>query len=624
MNATIALMEPVGAHSNVDAHVIFLSNATKRCLQRTLQALFREGLLSREHLITEGGISWLPLWPQQAILRFEGLTIGGIGNCELHGSVSCYRTGERPQPIVSAAALVACVTGMPGDMFTAQDRQRLMQELDNCVDNETLCLTYRHDWGQALRAQITAGHHESFLAALRSGAFDNPVLLLEQWGTVGHPWHPTYKTRLGLTPQEVCALSPEFQANVTVQLAAIRADKVRLAMSEDGQCFAAWFAGLFPAQWEAWTDRLQQDGLNPCDWLPLPMHPWQADRLIPQEFAAEIRNGELKILAGLGFPASPTMSFRTVVPGRSTTLPHMKLPVSLRLTSVQRTVSPKSAVMGPRLTRLITHILAHEHGFDGTLDVVGEVAGLHYLDPDGNDDRARHLSALFRINPACKIDDELFPVPVGALFADTPLTGRPLVTELIDAGYGDHAGGALRFFEQYTATVLRAVLAPYLLYGIAFEAHQQNSFIMVDRRGHPVRLLVRDFGDLRIHRPTLRRTGLDLQAYRAGHTLFDNNDPVRDKLVHAVLLCHLSELAILLSRSYCHPESAFWNMFRHQLDFMFDRLRPRTESQRWHAERHHLLEAAWPAKAFVRMRLCDTSDDLHGSMPNPLRSGART
>ena len=74
------------------------SEARRRSLQRTLQALFREDILNRDQLITEGAVSWLPLWSQQGMLRFEGLAIGRIGDCRLMGSVSYYATGERPQP----------------------------------------------------------------------------------------------------------------------------------------------------------------------------------------------------------------------------------------------------------------------------------------------------------------------------------------------------------------------------------------------------------------------------------------------------------------------------------------------------------------------------------------------
>ena len=597
-----------------------LLEARKRSLQRTLQALFRENILVREHLILESAFAWLPLWSQQALLRFEGLQIGRIGNCQISGPISFYRTGERPQPISTASSLLACVvSSLPG--VAPDNLQRLMHELDNSVENDALCLNYRRNWAQQLVAQIGADQ-PCFISAVRNSALPNPALLLEQWGTLGHPWHPTYKTKLGLSAHEVIAFSPEFQPVLQVPLAAIKSAKAHVAFSADGGDYRHWFATTFPQPWSRWEESLNRLGENPEAWLPLPLHPFQAQRVIPQQFAREIAAGDLLLLPGVAFNASPTMSLRTVVPEGSPALPHVKLPVCLRLTSVQRTLSPKSAVMGPRLTQLLTRMVAHERGFGNTLDIVGEDVGLHYIDPDNDDDRARHLSVLFRANPMSKRSSNLFPVPVGALFADSPMGGRPIATDLIGLFCGDHAKGAAEFFERYAATVLTATLSAYLLYGIAFEAHQQNSFIMVNQHYEPVQLLVRDFGDLRVHGPTLRHAGLALMPYRPGHTVFESDEPVRDKLIHAVMLCHLAELALLLSRTYNHPEAHFWNILRRETENVFGRLRARTEPQRWNAERSALLESNWPAKSFLRMRLSDTSDDLHGHMPNPLKTAS--
>jgi D-ornithine---citrate ligase len=595
--------------------------AKQHGLQRTLQALFRENLLPRENLLVEGSVALLPLWSQQGLLRFEGLQIGRIGDCRLSGSVSYYKKGDRPHPVPTAAALLACIAdSLPGGTST-DDLQRLTQELNNSMENDALCLNYRATWAQELTTELGSAW-PCFIAALRHSAVQNTALLLEQWGTVGHPWHPMHKCKLGLTADEVVALSPEFQPVLQIPLVAIRSNKAHITLSNDSGNYPQWFAHTFPQIWFQWQTALRQMQQDPIAWLPLPLHPYQAQQVITQKFAKEIAMGDLVLLSDVSFAASPTMSFRTVVPQGSVNLPHVKLPVSLRLTSVQRTVSPKSAVMGPRLTRLLNTIVADEKGFDGTLDIVAEDVGLHYIDPNNDDDRARHLSVLFRANPMSKCTADLFPVPVGCLFADSPFGGRPIIADLVGLSFGDHPKGAIDFFEHYATTILTATLSAYLLYGIAFEAHQQNSFIMVNQRYEPVQLLVRDFGDLRVHGPTLQRTGLELIAYRAGYTVFESVEPVRDKLLHAVMLCHVAEIALLLSHIYQHPAEKFWAIFRRKVEKVFDQLQARTEPQRWKTERHALLESDWPAKSFFRMRLSNTSDDVHGQMPNPLTKPA--
>jgi len=587
------------------------SQARRRALVRTVQALFREGLLDAAQLVRDGTAMWLPLWRQQALLRFDGLTIGRSGACRLEGALAFYVAGGAPRLVTGPSALLSCLAPSLGT--APAPLARLLGELDNSVDNDTLCLSHRSAWAPVLRRD--AAGSESFFEWLRERFAGNPALLLEQWGTLGHPWHPCQKTKLGLSAAEVTAMSPEFGAELGLPVAALHTACAHVETSHSRLDYRQWFAERFTTAWDDWTRALERRGQDPADWLPLPMHPYQAERVLPSDFKEDIDAGALLLLPEVSLPASPTMSFRTVVPQGSRELPHIKLPVSLRLTSVQRTVSPKSAVMGPRLTALLRRILEDEGGFEGTLDVVGEDIGIHYRLNADQDDRARHVAALFRANPMAQRGDGLFPYPVGALFADSPLDGRALVDELIQSS----GCAPLAFFERYLAVALPAVLGPYLLHGIAFEAHQQNSFMLVDARGLPRRLLLRDFGDLRLHRPTLLRSGHDLVVHREGHTAFDSVEPVRDKLLHAVFLCHLAELGLLIARGHGIDEAAMWRGLAGETARVFERLRARTDPARWEAERHALLEAPWPAKAFLRMRVTDSSDDVVGRMPNPLR-----
>jgi siderophore synthetase component len=594
-------------------------NARQRGLQRTLQALFREQLLEPGHLIHDHHASWLPLWGQRAMLRFEGLRLGRIGNLQLDGAITLMQAGRPPQVLDTPEALLAGVApSLPGPP-AAEDLQRLSAELENSTANDALCAQYRAGWADRLSASLGA-RHPQFLAALRAAGQANIPLLLEQWGTLGHPSHPTYKAKLGLDPNEVIALSPEFEAQLELPLAALRASKAHTSLADGGEDYRSWFGRTYPQAWQAWLAALQARGLPHQDWLPLPTHPYQSERQLPQLFAQEIAAGDL-LLLDAAMPATPTMSFRTVTPYGSAQMPHVKLPVSLVMTSAQRTVSPKSVVMGPRVSRLLSVIVANEGGFDGTLAIVPELCGIHLLDAD--DDRARHLSALYRANPAACVAPGMLPVPVGALFAESPFSGRALVTEAVALSGSDDAAGAQAFFRHYAATVLRAVLSPYLLYGVAFEAHQQNSFIVLDRQFRPVQLLVRDFGDIRIHRPTLERSGHALQTHRSGHVLFDDVEFVRAKVLHAVLLCQLSELALLLARSYGCDEDVFWRILADATGQVLDVLRARVDPARWQQEGAALLEDDWPVKSLLRMRFKDSPDDTLGRMPNPLREAQR-
>ena len=601
------------------------AEARRRGLEKLVQALFREKLLNTEtQLIADGPeVSWLPLWGQRTLLRFEGLHFRGIGACRLHGDVHYYAVAGGAKRIATPSELLRLLAPALPIETGREALQRLCRELDDSVINDALGRQFRRQFSgewQAHQRRQDSPPPSAFITALRGSCHSNPSLLLEQWGSQGHPWHPTDKAKLGFSPHEVRAYSPEFQPEIQLAWAALKAERARLSYADTETDYAGWFAAQFPVLWQAWLAALAARGVAPEGWLPLPLHPYQAEHVVSARFSAEIAAGDLLLLPDIALPASPTLSLRTVVPNGSATTPHIKLPVSVQLTSAERTVSPKSTVMGPRLTRLLREILKRERNFGGRLEIVPERIGLHVVPIDGSDDSARHLSVLYRDNPGAWLNEECLPIPVAALLAASPHDDRPIAAELVKLAHGDDPHDAQAYFARYATTVLSAVIAPYLRYGIAFEAHQQNSYLLTDRHYAPVRLLLRDFGDLRVHGPTLRRQGLELAPYKAGFTVFDTVEPVRDKLIHASLVCHLGELALRFSEHWQIAETKLWSIMRHEIEAVFDATREGTDPQRWQEERHALLDDDWPTKCLLRMRLQNSSDDIHVRMANPLSS----
>ena len=213
-------------------------------------------------------------------------------------------------------------------------------------------------------------------------------------------------------------------------------------------------------------------------------------------------------------------------------------------------------------------------------------------------------------------------VPVGSLFA-IDQHGQPLLRQWVRLSQGkDDAAAMLAFFHDYAAISVPALLGMYLRYGVAFEAHQQNSFMVMAADGQLSRLLLRDFGDIRIDRKTLHAHGLDIELHDPKMTLYDDAGFVRDKLLHTVFMCHLGELILLAARHFDIPQALLWNELSAQVSQCFDDLRSQVDPQRWATEREALLEQAWPAKSFMRMRLLESHADIVGRLPNPLSAAA--
>lgn len=607
--------------------------ARRRVLSRLLQALFREALLNADQLIadTRADVTLLPIWQQRVLLRFTGLRPGALGSWTLTGDIAVLAHERPPAPIERPSALLNWLAPML-DIGDATDAHRLAAiarlatEMDNSQDNDTLCQAYRLAWGERLAAEHRTAASQDALALLCGDGTPHTLARTEQWGTGGHPWHPAYKTRLGLAPEQVIALSPEFEAQVPIGVVAVAAHRLQVTTMEGVQPYTHWFAATFPDAMAAFRKALLARQLAPEAWLPLPVHPWQRDTTLGETFAPEFAAGELINLPDISIAARPTMSFRTVAATDAPGGPMLKLPVSMRLTSVERTVSPKSAVMGPRVSALLERILATDAGLANVLSIVPERHGIHVAGTE--DDRARHLSMIVRDNPTTRIAGTARLLPVGALFtpdftADMTHAAAPLLLDTVLARQADgtRAERAARFFNAYLRVAIPAIVGLYLRYGIALEAHQQNTFVVIDEAGMPVRLVVRDFGDVKIALPTLQAQGFSIEPFRAGHTTYPDRDIPRKKLIHAFLLCHIGELALALFPE--HGSAVGLHQWHDAMQAVFEANRAALDADTWARERHALLDAPWTFKTFVRMRLRDQSDDMHAALPNPLAAAAR-
>jgi siderophore synthetase component len=321
----------------------------------------------------------------------------------------------------------------------------------------------------------------------------------------------------------------------------------------------------------------------------------------------------------------PSTSFRTMLPDTQEPRPFIKLPVAIWMTSEQRTLQAKSIHMGPRLSTLISDILSKERDLYDRLEIFTEELGAILHHPvTGDEHPGRFLSVVYRNSDALARNDGLLPVTVAALLTASPIDGRPLICELI-ARNGDESEAAVSaFFRAYVGTVIRPTLAMYLLYGIAFEAHQQNSTILFDETGCPRKLLIRDFGDGRSFAPLFKERGHHLKPFtRSGilPTTFDDDiSLVRSFVIDACFVCHLHEVALCLDEHYTLSGTSLWGILREEVEAVFDALRPRMLSDAfWLEERKAFLEKPWPSRSVLRMHLERYRDyRVEHELPNPM------
>ncbi|WSG28588.1 iron transporter [Streptomyces europaeiscabiei] len=361
----------------------------------------------------------------------------------------------------------------------------------------------------------------TFIAERRAEPADHPdrFLAAEQALVLGHPLHPTPKSREGLAEAEARLYSPELRGSFPLHWLAIAPS----VLSTD----SAWTerGRVIPA--EQLTARLAGPGLPlPEGYTALPVHPWQLREVRHRPAVAALLDaGLLRDLGPYGDPWHPTSSVRTV---HRTGAPAMlKLSLGLRITNSRRENLRKELHRGVEVHRLLrTGLAAQWQAAHSGFDIVRDPAWLAVAAPDGVplpglDVMVRHnpfgpaddascVAGLVSPMPHARVErradhpgdqqdrpDGQEPVwPASPLWqrCDTPLDERltmrsrlaEVVTRLAGRTNCPRGTVAAEWFLRYLEQVVRPVLWLDSEAGIALEAHQQNTLVLMDPDGWPI------------------------------------------------------------------------------------------------------------------------------------------
>ncbi|MEV6173818.1 IucA/IucC family protein [Streptomyces sp. NPDC051954] len=337
----------------------------------------------------------------------------------------------------------------------------------------------------------------SFITDRRQHTSDPPdhFLAAEQALLLGHPLHPTPKSREGLSEGEARRYSPELRGSFPLHWLAVAPS----LFATD----SAWTERGRPVPALHLTARLAEAELPlPDGYAALPLHPWQLREVHHRpETAALLDAGLLRDLGEHGPPWHPTSSVRTVY--RPDAPAMLKLSLGLRITNSRRENLRKELHRGVEVHRLLRSGLAKQwQAVHPGFDIVRDPAWLAVDAPDGN--AVAGLDVMIRHNPFGPSDDVaciaglVSPLPcrpsgragrsrAGGL-RGAPVKSRlaELVTRLAARTGRPLAAVATEWFLRYLEQVVRPILWLDAEAGIALEAHQQNTLLLLDADGWPI------------------------------------------------------------------------------------------------------------------------------------------
>ncbi|NXY95158.1 iron transporter, partial [Streptomyces sp. BR123] len=305
-------------------------------------------------------------------------------------------------------------------------------------------------------------------------------LAAEQSLLLGHPLEPDPKSREELSPIEARRYSPELHGSFPLHWLAVAPS----ALVTD----SAWTERGRPVAAARLLDRLAPELPLPDGTTPLPVHPWQARDLLQRpSVTALLDAGLLHDLGPHGEPWYPTSSVRTVY--RSGAPAMLKLSLGLRTTGSRGENPRKELHRGVEVHRLLrTGLVEQWQAAHPGFDIVRDPAWAAVDAPDGAP--VLGLDVVLRHNPFRSHDKVLC---IAALTAPRSRPGRATmrsrlaetVSRLATTTGRPPSAVAAEWFLRYLDHVVLPVLAFDALAGIALEAHQQNTLVVLDRDGWP-------------------------------------------------------------------------------------------------------------------------------------------
>ncbi|RIP37527.1 sialic acid synthase [Staphylococcus gallinarum] len=421
---------------------------------------------------------------------------------------------------------------------------QFLEDINNSVANMAIAVSFQHHTlsEQTLPLwQLIEHHTDSYLRS-------------EQAVVEGHPLHPGAKLRKGMTPDTAINYSSEFAQPIPLKFILI--DKQLARTSTLTHDFNDVVYKLFNGLYDHALETIGADKID--NYYVMVVHPWQFNEIIVKDYAQELKSQAIIPLSyRLNYFAG--LSFRTLMPELPVTSPHIKLSTNVHITGEIRTLSEQTTTNGPKVTHILNDIKDKDPLFHNIhAETIDELAGIHFY--NDNDStiiktlRSEQLGTLFRRNIYELIDEDVTPIIPSSLVANYPNNSEAPIISLIKKyrlshGFDNFEAASIQWFKYYGQALIDVAIPLLVKYGIALEAHLQNSIVAFNNDGSLNTLYVRDFEGLRIDEPYLNSIGYSTEDFHEKSLILtDKSQTVFNKVFYSSIQNHLGELIVAVSK----------------------------------------------------------------------------
>lgn len=433
----------------------------------------------------------------------------------------------------------------------------------------------------------------------------------------GHPYHPSYKARIGFHYRDNYQYGFEFKQSMKLIWIAVHDTYTHIgAMSKEEFDYVVREEVGEKKRIEFYSI-VRNIGCNPNDYTVMPVHPWQWENYIILNYAEHIHNRHIIFIEQSEDEYFAQQSMRTLQNATNCMKPYVKLSMNLLNTSTVRTLKPHSVVSAPIISNWLTDLVRGDAYLRDKARVVllQEFAGVTY-DPPGQATYGS-LGCIWRESIHAHLEEAEEAVPFNALYAKDR-DGRPIIEPWLKKS------GIENWLHKLIQKAVLPVVHLLVEHGIALESHGQN-MILIHKQGMPIRIALKDFHEgIEFYRPYLKMPEKcpdftkvhDMYAKGQLNDFFemDSMRCLQEMVLDALFLFNLGELALLLADEYQFNEERFWMLVVEELESHF------MSSQHLYGrfEELHLYTPTFRAEQLTKRRLYKDVESLVHEVPNPL------
>lgn len=362
---------------------------------------------------------------------------------------------------------------------------------------------YLEELGSTLSGHCFKQLHSTATAGELAAGTGNAVAdfqRIEASMTEGHPCFVANNGRAGLGTADYLDYAPETGAAVELEWVAAHTTRAHFSAIGGLDAEALLDGELDPRQRAAFAERLDEaclsTGLDPEDFLYLPVHPWQWEKKLAVTFAGDIATGHLVHLGSSGDLYQPQQSIRTFFNRSAPRRHYVKTALSVVNMGFMRGLSAEYMKATPAINEWLQSLVDADRELGRSrIELIREVAAVGYANPlfhsatDQHSAYRKMLAALWRESPVDRLQDgESLATMASLLHVDAD--GKSVAAALIRRSGLPAEEWLDRYFEAYLVPLVHCLVD----YDLVFMPHGEN-VILVLRDGVPQRVLLKDLAE---------------------------------------------------------------------------------------------------------------------------------